>query len=289
MTMTRWIKAIFRRLGLEIRRLPKEIPPWGYPPAPPWMHTAPLITEAEAESADHLFSTLANRVYCSEQVTLRRTPQGEDFRLKYLLLMLDVRDLSVLELGPYRGHHTFMLDKLGAKRIVAVEGREGNLRECEKVKERFGLEKATFVLQNIEELADGAEPRFHGPFDLVFCLGLLYHLPDPVKALCWCRRQAPSLFLGTHYVEPAEADRYTTSHFTADASLERNGQRFHGLWYHEKGREHGPAGLSPRSFWPYEPDLIAMLELAGYRRIHVLGRDLQAGWPHITILAKAEH
>lgn len=282
-----FVKAVFRKFGLDLRRLPAGQQVWNYPPLPEWMHTAPMPSESEMSEADYLFTTLGNRTFRSDEITLRRTKWGEDYRLKYILMMLDVRGLNVLELGPYWGYHTFMLDKLGAAGVVAVEGRESNIRVCEKVKQRYGLDHATFVLQNIENLAKGETPRFTGSFDLVFCLGLLYHLPAPLSTLAWCRQQAKSLFLGTHYFEPAERQRYMSPAFTADAVLEQDGKTFEGVWFREGGLDDGPSGLSPRSFWPREPDLIAMLKSAGYSRINVLGRDLQNNSPHIMLLAEA--
>jgi len=281
--LTTIVKAAFRKLGLDIRRLPQT---WSYPPLPEWMHAAPMPSESEMKDGNYLFSMLGNRNYRSDKITLRRTKWGEDYRLKYMLSALDVRGLNVLELGPFWGYHTAMLDKLGAESIVAVEGRESNIRVCEKVKQRYGLHRATFVCQNIEDLAKGEQPKFSGPFDLVFCLGLLYHLPDPASVLAWCRQRAPSLFLGTHYFEAAERQRYRPPVFTANAVLEQNGGRFEGMWYQEGGPDDGPSGLSPRSFWPKESALISMLRSVGCTRINVLGRDLQDNLPHVTLIAE---
>jgi SAM-dependent methyltransferase len=279
-----FVKYAFRKMGFDIRRIPKTPPVWQYPEPPEWMHTGPKVTYAEMEDVSYLFATLGNRVHNSKDITLRRTPSGEDYREKYILKALDVRGKRVLELGPYHGLHTFFLDKLGAAAVVAVEGREKNLRVCEMMKQRYGLDRATFVLQNIEALASGERPKFSGPFDLVFCLGLLYHVPDPISVLSWCRRQSDSLFLGTHYYEPTERERYEPSRFT-EGALERDGKKYEGVWYKEGGYDDGPSGLSDRALWPSEADLVAMLRTAGYSSVSVLGRDLQAGWPHITLIA----
>jgi hypothetical protein len=255
--------------------------PWKHPEPRPWMHTGDQVTTvAEVEDPAFLFSMYGNRKFRSPNITNRRTVWGEDFRLKYILTALDVRGLRVLELGPYLGYHTLILDKLGASTIVSIEGREKNIAVCEKMKQQYGL-NATFVLQDIEALAGGEKPKYSGPFDLVFCLGLLYHVPDPVKVLTWCHSQASSLFLGTHYYEPAERERYESSPFTPGAVF--NG--YEGAWYQEGGHEDCPSGLSPRSLWPREEALIAMLRAAGYSHVSVLGRDLQNNMPHITLIA----
>ena len=282
-----FVKSLFRKLGLEVHRLPKGQPLWNYPTPPQWMHTGAMLTEPELEDGSFLLQVFGNRVFRSKEITLRRSKYGEDYRLKHIVAALDVRGLRVLELGPYFGHHTFLLDKLGAAGIVAVESRENNVRMCEKLKKQFGLDRATFVLQDVEALVKGEEPKFSGPFDLVFCMGLLYHLPDPVSALIWFRRQAPSLFLGTHYFEPAEPGRYPSHTYISDAVIEQNGQRYHGVWLVEGGVGHAPSGMSPRSFVPNEADLLRMVRAAGYSQISVLGRDLQYNTPHITLIAEA--
>lgn len=278
--------SMLRVLRPDAPRTAHSAGEWSYPEPPEWMHTAPMPSAADYERGDYILNAMGNHRHRAADATLRRNQWGEDYRLKYLLLFLDVRDLAVLELGPFWGYHSLMLDKMGAARIVGVEGRENNIRTCENVKQCFGLDRATFVLQDIEGLAKGEQPQFSGPFDLVFCLGLLYHMPDPLSILRWCRHQAPSLFLGTHYFEPSELDRYRLPLFEVVSTAELSGGRFAGAWYQEGGLSDGPSGLSERSFWPCEKDLYEMLRLAGYRHVNVLGRDLHNNMPHVTLIAE---
>ncbi len=91
---------------------------------------------------------------------------------------------------------------MGVRENIAIEARAENLRKCNRIKEKYGLEHTTFLQHDLEQLYSGQEtPQFQGSFDLVFCLGVLYHVPDPAKALAWFRSQASALFLGTHYIE----------------------------------------------------------------------------------------
>jgi hypothetical protein len=141
------------------------------------------------------------------------------------------------------------------------------------------------VKQDIEDLYEGREaPKFSGAFDLVFCSGLLYHLPNPAKALEWCGQLAPSLFLATHYVEPASPQSYPAMQFWL-TSLRHGVKQFQGYAFQEGGRADPGSGMSSSSFWPTEAGLREMLTDAGYRDIAVLGKDLQNGYPHVTILA----
>jgi hypothetical protein len=199
-----------------------------------------------------------------------------------------VRDQRVLELGALNGIHSFILEKLGVSETISVEGREENLLECLKLKELYGLDRTTFVLHDIEKLyCMEQQPLFSGLFDLVYCCGLLYHLPEPARALRWFRSEAPTLFLSTHYVEGAELWRYCEPTFQFGRPSIYEGREYTGAWYREAGRHDPLSGLSPLSFWPCETALVAMVRDAGYSRISVLGKDLQYNTPQITLLAEA--
>jgi len=203
------------------------------------------------------------------------------------LFFLDVRGYRILELGPLEGHHSVILEKLGILENVAIEGRRDNYEKCLRVKELYGLSVTTFHNENLEDLFEGRRQLpMRGNFDLVFALGVLYHMPDPGAALAWCRAQAPQLFLGTHYVEPA----FRRSSLGGTHGLETyvsKGRTYRCRWYQEGGLKDPISGMSLRSCVLYQPDLIRMLHDAGYGRVSVLGKDIQNHNPHITLLAEA--
>jgi predicted nicotinamide N-methyase len=228
---------------------------------------------------------MANRAYRPPYVRYEQTPRGGDARARYLLYFLDLRDLRVLELGPRDGHQTIMLEKLGAKEVVAVEGRRENLEHCLRTKERYALHRTTFHLADIEALAEERiTAPFRGPFDLVFCSGLLYHLQNPARVLEWCRQQGPTLFLQTHYVEEAAAERYRRPEFR-ETTYRHNEHDYRAKAFEEEAGNLR-AGLRPTSIWLYERDLLTALEHAGFESVRVLGKDVHASLPHITVLAE---
>jgi hypothetical protein len=263
-------KRLARSLGYEIRKI-HSLSAWPPPDSEP--------PEDEVIRGPWIYHVLqmANRYYQPRTLRYHRTKYGEDQRIKYIAYFLDLRGLRTLEIGPFEGHHSVLLEKMGVRENVAIESRDDNLRKCGRIKEKYGLGRTTFLQHNLERLCSGQEkPQFNGPFDLVFCLGVLYHVPEPAKALAWFRSQANTLFLGTHYPEPQEP---------SDATYTHNGKSYRVKEWRE-GLMDPLSGMSPVSLWPYEADLIAMIKDAGYSRISVLGKDLQNAMPHITILAE---
>ncbi len=254
---------------------------------PPWVVDCPPDPD-DAMAGQWIYHApqMANRHFSPRALGYSRGPHGEDQRVKYIAYFLDLRDMCVLELGPLEGHHTILMEKMGAARIVAIEGRSDNISKCLAVRNRYKLDRTMFVQQDIERLASGKEAAsFAGPFDLVFCCGLLYHVPDPLAVLCWCRKMAPTLFLGTHYMEPESPHSYPGSVFKP-YEAEFGGHRYAGSSYREGGAADPLSGLSKTSFWPTEDALVEMLYHAGYSQVALLGKDLQNGFPHATLLAK---
>lgn len=263
--------------GIKSRRIDDSLgePPW----ASPVEHLADQSVAAEWRTG---VLNLANRRH--RPSSLGKWMHG-DRRLAYAIWFLDLRNATVLELGPLEGYFSVLLEKLGIARSVAVEAREENLTKCLHVQQLFGLDKTRFVQHDIERLVRRDEkPAFSGPFDLVFALGVLYHLRDPAAALRWMAEMAPALFLGTHYIERTDERRYPDRLFTEWSVPGDNGSYTGKLFADSPGSIAG--GLVEESFWLDEDSLLRALKAAGYESIQVLGRDLVADFPHITILAE---
>jgi hypothetical protein len=96
--------------------------------------------------------------------------------------------------------------------------------------------------------------------------------------------QAPTLFLGTHYVERAD-ERWYPEHFFSECELDSGGARYFGKRFVER-RESSAAGLFSYSVWLDEESLMRALHDAGYATISVLGKAVLADFPHIAILAE---
>ena len=163
---------------------------------------------------------------------------------------------TILELGSLEGAHSFMLaEHPGVERVVAVEGREPNLRKARFVQELLQIHNVEFVQANLEE----TDLTAFGKFDAVFCCGLLYHLPAPWKLLEQLPAIAPALFIWTHYAAEAEARDI--------------GNGLRGKIHHEGGEDEPLSGMSPTATWLTLDSLRSVLKASGYAKTEVIHDD----------------
>ena len=100
---------------------------------------------------------------------------------------------TILELGSLEGAQSFILaEHPGVERVVALEGREANLRKARFVQTLLQIRNVEFIRANLET----ADLTAFGKFDAIFCCGLLYHLPEPWKLLAQLPAVAPLLLSG---------------------------------------------------------------------------------------------
>ena len=110
--------------------------------------------------------------------------------------------MSILELGPLEGAHTYQLEQLGAARVMAIEANAEAYLKCLIVKEILGLTKSRFVLGDVIEYLSGTPERF----DIVFCSGVLYHMQDPVNLIKLISLVTDKCFVWTHYHDKRRGD-----------------------------------------------------------------------------------
>jgi hypothetical protein len=179
---------------------------------------------------------------------------------------------TILELGALEGAQSFILaEHPGVKRVVALEGREANLRKARFVQERLQIRNVEFAQANLEH----ADLRAFGNFDAIFCCGLLYHLPEPWKLIEQCPAIAPYLFIWTQYAMEHEA---------RDVG---NGLR--GKTHIEGGPDEPLSGMSETAIWLTQDSLRTMLAKSGYQKIEFLyDNPAHTNGPAITIGATCE-
>lgn len=149
---------------------------------------------------------------------------------------------SAVDLGSYEGYHSIQLAELpGVERVLGLEGRARNVAKANLANEYVGYDRVRFHQYDLEQIGRVPPPE-QGPFDLVFCAGVLYHLSQPWELVQWMSEVcAKYLFVDTHY---------------AELPLYRCGSYF-GEVYPEHETE--TCGLKGFSFWPVLGDLLMML------------------------------
>jgi predicted RNA methylase len=171
--------------------------------------------------------------------------------------------LRVLDLACLEGLYGIELARQGAE-VVSIEVRQANLEKARFAKEVLGLANLTLVQDDVRNLS--AEK--YGSFDVVLCLGLLYHLDAPdvfqflEKMSEVCRRMA---LIDTHVA------------VQVTRSCQHRGREYHGLSY----AEHLPEATAEqkekalwssldnvKSFWFTRPSLYNILSSIGFTSVY---------------------
>jgi tRNA (mo5U34)-methyltransferase len=108
------------------------------------------------------------------------TPGSRNSRalLAQLQLPADMSGLRVLDIGARDGFFSFECERRGAAEVVAIDYIPAEQTGFLVAKKILGS-RLNLVHENIYNLT----PESYGQFDLVLFLGVLYHLPDPMRAL----------------------------------------------------------------------------------------------------------
>lgn len=108
-------------------------------------------------------------------------------RLKQAALPDSFKGLSVLDIGAWDGFWSFEAERRGASRVVAADWYAWHGQGWGTDKGKAGFDLAREVLgSRVEDVAIDVmdlSPERLGTFDIVFFLGVLYHLPHPLLGL----------------------------------------------------------------------------------------------------------
>lgn len=107
--------------------------------------------------------------------TMSPEPTGDEVKLRRVVqLVSDFTDgieaLRILDLACLEGMYALELARRGAH-VVAIEGREANIEKARFAARSLALD-VDFRLGDVRDLS----VEKHGAFDVVLCLGILYHL-----------------------------------------------------------------------------------------------------------------
>jgi len=141
-----------------------------------------------------------------------RTPGSYDpgFMVDLLQLPKDMSGLRVLDVGASDGFFSRELDKRGAD-VTAIDYRQKTVSGFAVMEKLYGRE-IKHINANIYDLPAGL-----GLFDVILCLGVIYHLPDMPRALWTLRELCSGRLFVESYIEDFGVDRPLARYCEADS------------------------------------------------------------------------
>ena len=88
---------------------------------------------------------------------------------------------SVLDLGCNAGYWSLLAHRAGARYVRGLDGRAMHVAQAALVREAAGIDPSAWSIDQADVTT--ADLTRRGPWDVVLCLGLLYHLEDPLGFL----------------------------------------------------------------------------------------------------------
>jgi SAM-dependent methyltransferase len=167
----------------------------------------------------------------------------------------------IVDLGCLEGGYSLEFARMGMD-ALGIEVRQSHIDNCLEVKRRVDLANLNFVKDDVWNIAA------YGPYDVIFCCGLLYHLDRPREFINLMGQQArDAVIINTHY---APWDWHPQSAFPLSDIVRH--ERHPGRWYleHEVKSEAELEKLkwsswkNTRSFWPVKEALMESIREAGF-------------------------
>lgn len=186
-------------------------------------------------------------------------------------------ELRVLDLGAHEAGFAIELARQGAE-VVAIEARDGHVAKAEFIKDALGLDRFSVVQGNVRDVAS----LVSGEFDVVLCLGLLYHLDGSgACALLHDLRRMTKQFAVVE-TQISLSDRQSFSY---------GGRTYWGRPSPEVTTRPGAAVDIANAFWLTRPSLLNLLSDAGFSSVLDCANPvipaLAAFRDHVTLLAAA--
>ena len=223
-----------------------------------------------------------------DDLTTGSIPAFDDPRIHWALGEIGgVAGRTVLELGPLEGGHSYLLERAGARAVLAIEANAHAYLKCLLVKEILGLERCRFVFGDFVPYLASGEHRF----DVCLASGVLYHMADPVALLALLARATDRVCLWTHYYDAAVIDRHATLRAAFVASVSRITEGFtHTVFRQEYGGALGVpwfcGGNAAYSHWMTRQDILDCLAHFGFTDVRVGMEDPDhAHGPCLTVVA----
>lgn len=231
----------------------------------------------------------AHDIYLGENVYTRdKRNKPFPYRLKKIIqASLDLtnkepHDIRVLDLGCLEGGISIEFARQGSN-VVGIEGRPSNIKKAELVKELLDLGTLELVVDDVLNIT----PEKYGTFDVILCLGLLYHI-DASDLMGFVRK----MFDMSKRV--VMIDTQVADCKSATESISVNGKEYFGKSMREHGlvttkeEKHERSWTSLNndySFWLTRPSLINLLADAGFTSVYEIQHPFFVSYNNRLILA----
>jgi hypothetical protein len=217
----------------------------------------------------------------------------DDERIRWADKIFGINGKRILELGPLEAGHTYMIHRMGAREIVAVEASARAFLKCLIVKEIWKLDRARFLYGDIVQFLDQKEKNF----DIIFASGVLYHSMEPLRLLHLIARRTEQCLLWTHYYDKEALNtgmgETLPLRFPGEkVLLEQAGYRCKGHVYvygDLLGFKGFAGGTNPTSIWLSRDDIIGFLRHVGFCHLELdQETPICPAGPYFTIAARKE-
>lgn len=185
---------------------------------------------------------------------------GAEVKLKRIVQMIadisgqEFANLRVLDLACLEGLYGIELALQGAK-VVAIEARQANLEKALLAKEALSIDNIEFIQDDVRNLS----PEKYGYFDIVLCLGILYHLdvPDVFYFLEQIGKVCQKIVIIDTHVSKLPEICYTYKN-----------KKYWGSNYQEVPNTVWSSLDNEKSFWLTRPSLYNMLWQCGFTSVY---------------------
>jgi len=190
--------------------------------------------------------------------------------------------INCLDVGCGEGHSSFELIKRGVRKVVAFDARPKNLEKAKFVRDYFGYHNIEFFVDDV----DNIDPKKLGKFDLVFVLGLLYHVENPMLLLRKARAWTKNICVIETQVTRSK-EKITTGYGLKGVEIDT----FDTVGIVEEPKDNRAASITGLSFVANKSALLKMVKYAGFSNIEIIepfsnAYETYANYDRIVLIAR---
>jgi len=253
----------------------------GWPPSPTPLPLLDMLSDEQLDEINHLLDFncftvdgRGRRFGLPAGPKKRRKPQEiPDRRITQLDEMVGLKGKRVLEVGCFEGVHTIALAQR-ARSVLALDSRVENVVKT-IVRTAFYDLHPRIMAYDLEKLSSPIPEWLD--VDVLFHVGVLYHLSDPVRHLkLMLEGVSQAILLDTHVARESQLN----------AEYLSDGRTWRYYKYGEKGYGAVFAGMKDHAKWILEEDLNTVLKEAGFSNIQKLEERDEKNGKRIYLIAQ---